>query len=109
MVGILPHERLIPQPIEVDLTVALNAGEGVVDYARLYRAVAGVLDGGAIDFLEQVGDRVLDAVFAESARIQDARIAVRKPHVSLGGPLEYAEIALRRSVASDVREHESGD
>ena len=101
-VGILPHEREVAQPIEVDLTVWVEAAEGIVDYAKLYREVASVLNAGAIDFLEQVGDRVLDGAFAVSPRVRRARVVVRKPRVPLDGPLDYAEIVMRRSRDGDT-------
>ena len=96
LVGILPHERTTPQPIEIDLRVELADGQGVVDYRALYAIVAGVLESGPIDFLEEVGDRVVRGTFEHSARIQAVRVAVRKPHVALAGPLAYAEVVVER-------------
>jgi 7,8-dihydroneopterin aldolase/epimerase/oxygenase len=98
LVGILPHERTVPQPIEVDLTVHVTAGEGVVDYRALYDATASVIDSGPIDFLEEIGDRVAARAMDHSARIRTARVAVRKPHVALPGPLAYAEVVVERRV-----------
>ncbi len=102
VVGILPHERDAAQPIEVDLTVMVTPGSGVVDYGRLYAAVAAILSSGAIDFLEQVATRVIDSAFAVSDRVQSVRVAVRKPHVTLGGPLDYAEIVMARGIDDEV-------
>lgn len=104
LVGILPHERVSPQPIEVDLHVRLGeartdatdaadvADTDVVDYRALYAIVAGVVSTGPIDYLEQVGERIARATLRHSARVRAARVAVRKPHVALGGPLDYAEV-----------------
>ena len=55
LVGILPHERDIPQPIEIDLTVTVAAGEGVIDYRELYALCANSV-AGQIDFLEGLAD-----------------------------------------------------
>jgi dihydroneopterin aldolase len=99
-VGILPHERDRAQPIEVDITVTLTAAKGVVDYAKVYDAVSGVLEDGAIDFMEQVAERVIESTFAISERIHRVRVAVRKPHVALGGPLEYAEVVVTHDVGT---------
>jgi dihydroneopterin aldolase len=96
LVGILPTERVTPQPIEVDLTVMVGDGEGVVDYRDLYAIVAGVLAGAPIDFLEQIGERVATSALGHSPRVQNVRVAVRKPHVALGGPLDYAEVVVRK-------------
>ena len=41
LIGELPHEREIPQPVEVDLTAWIGEGIGVVDYRRLYLTTEG--------------------------------------------------------------------
>lgn len=97
LVGILPHERTNPQPIEIDLRVRVADGDGVVDYRELQAIAAAVMNGGQIDFLEEIGKRVVEGAFAHSTRIRSARAAVRKPHVALGGPLDYVEVVVERS------------
>lgn len=96
LVGILPHERTMAQPIEIDLTVTVGDGESVVDYSRLYAATAAVMTVGHIEFLETIAERVAGSAFADSERITRVRVAVRKPQVTLGGPLDYAEVAIER-------------
>jgi len=96
LVGILPHERTTPQPIEIDLRVELEDGQGVVDYRALYAIVAAVLEAGPIDFLEEVGDQVARGTLAHNSRIRTARVAVRKPHVALAGPLSHVEVVVER-------------
>ena len=96
LVGILPQERDTAQPIEVDLTADVADGEGIVDYRALYAVAAGVFATGRIDYLEEVGERIATGVLAHNQRIRRARIAVRKPHVALGGPLAYAEVVIER-------------
>ena len=97
LVGILSHERTTPQPIEIDLRVDVADGEGIVDYRALYDAIAAVVNSGHIDFLEEIGDRVARAALGHSVRVRAARVAVRKPHVALPGPLAYAEVVVARS------------
>lgn len=96
LVGILPHERANAQPVEIDLIVTIGDGEAVVDYRRLYDATASVINGGHIDFLEDIAGRVASAAFEVSERVTRTRVSVRKPHVSLGGPLAYAEVRIDR-------------
>ena len=96
LVGILPHERTNAQPIEIDLTATIGAGDEVVDYRRLYEAVAAVITAGHIDFLEDIAEKIADSAFEISTRVTRTNIAVRKPHVSLGGPLAYAEVRIDR-------------
>jgi len=96
LVGVLPHERTVPQPIEIDLAVEVADGDIVIDYRGLYDLVAHVISAGPIDFLEEIGARVANRALLHNARIRRARVAVRKPHVALGGPLEYAEVVVEQ-------------
>lgn len=97
LVGILPHEREIAQPIEIDVTARVRDGEGVVDYRGMYDATASVFSAGPVDFLEEIAARVASRMFEDHERIASVRVAVRKPHVALGGPVSYAEVALERT------------
>jgi dihydroneopterin aldolase len=97
LVGILPNERVTPQPIEVDLTVSVGAGDSVLDYRDLYAIVSAIVKGEQIDFLEEIGERIADAALTRSPRVRSARVAIRKPHVALGGPLDYAEVVVTRT------------
>jgi dihydroneopterin aldolase len=97
LVGILPHERDLPQPIEIDVTAHVGEGEGIVDYRRIYEATAAVFSAGPIDFLEEIAETVATRLFSEHRRITAIHVAVRKPQVALGGPLAYAEVAVDRT------------
>lgn len=96
LVGVLPHERTVPQPIEIDLVVEVARGDAIVDYRGLYALVADVVGAGPIDFLEEIGDRIASRALLHSPRIRVARVAVRKPHVALGGPLDHAEVVVEQ-------------
>ena len=96
LVGILPHELTTPQPIEIDLSVSVSPGESVVDYRRLYDAAAKIVSSGHIGYLEDIAERVAAAAFSTSERVGRVQVAVRKPHVALGGPLAYAEVRIDR-------------
>ena len=98
-VGILPHERELAQPLEVDLTVwtVPLAGEvATVDYRELYELVRSrVEDGARLDYIEAVALAIADAARALPG-VRGARAAVRKPHVALPGPLAHAEVVVER-------------
>ena len=97
-VGVLPHEAEFAQPLEADLTVWLRppAREGdVVDYRDLYELVATVVGHGGLKYLEDAAERVAELALA-IPRVMGARIALRKPHVALPGPLAHAEVVLER-------------
>ena len=94
-VGILPHEQEIAQPLEIDLTVRLGPGAEVVDYRGLYDDTASVVNAGALHYLEEIADDIATRALARP-RVLHARVAVRKPHVGLPGPLDYAEVVVER-------------
>jgi dihydroneopterin aldolase len=98
-VGVLPHEREHPQPIEVDLTVwhqrrGAATLSSIVDYRALHDAAARVVAADH-ELLETIGDELTDLVLATHA-VSRVRVAVRKPHVALPGPLAYAEVVVDR-------------
>jgi len=95
LVGILPHEREVAQPLEVDLTVWASSSGIVIDYRGLYDVVASVVTSGQIGYLEAAGARIADAAVA-LAGVSRARVALRKPNVALPGPLAHAEVVVIR-------------
>ena len=101
-IGVLAHEAEIAQSIEVDLTVWVpreekaHGAEGVVDYRLLYGAVADVVDTGHMRYLEDFVERVAEKVL-EIREVTRVKVRVRKPHVSLPGPLDCAEVSLDRA------------
>ena len=103
LVGVLPHEQVHPQPIEIDVTVWRAArpeddaggesSEDVVDYRELYDVVAARVTGAPLRFLEDVARTLVGDLLARPL-VRRARVAVRKPHVPLPGPLAYAEVVV---------------
>ena len=96
----LPHEREFAQPIEVDLTVWLSASstardgaDAVIDYRELYDVVVGVVENGERRYLEDLAGTIAGDVL-QRQRVDRVRAAVRKPHVSLPGPLRHAEVVV---------------
>lgn len=98
-VGILPHERELPQPLEADITVwrvPTVAGEDVLDYRRLHALVADHVAGGEVRYLETAAHAIAEAALAERG-VERVRIVLRKPGVALPGPLDAAEVAVERT------------
>jgi dihydroneopterin aldolase len=94
LIGVLPHEREHPQPIEIDLTAWVIPAAGVVDYRRLYAGVRKAM-GSELFYLEELADSIAASILAEQG-VQRVRVAVRKPHAAIGGPLHFAEVAVVR-------------
>jgi FolB domain-containing protein len=100
LVGVLPHEQELPQPLEMDVTVwfadsAIGGAQTSLDYRDLYDAVAGSVAAAPIGYLEELVDRAVDATLALTS-VARVRVAARKPHVAMPGPLAYAEVAIER-------------
>jgi len=95
LVGVYPHEAEFPQPIEVDLSVDIEESKEIVDYSKLYDLVAAIFQSGHIGYLEEIAERIAAVVLGTSG-VQTARVSVRKPHVALAGPLDYAELSIVR-------------
>lgn len=96
IVGILPHERELPQPLEVDVTAWVPPGPGAsLDYRELY-AIAAEQAGAGHRYLEEMAGAIADAVLALPP-VARVAVAVRKPHVSLPGPLDHAEVRVERA------------
>lgn len=95
-IGILSHERVHPQPLEIDVAVTRPDDAALLDYRALYEMTANVVAAEPLDYLEEVATTIADrAVVLPDVR--HARVAVRKPHVMLDGPLSYAEIVVERT------------
>jgi dihydroneopterin aldolase len=67
----------------------------VIDYRELYSLCASSV-AGQTSFLEGLATRVAKSALDLSPRVRVARVAVRKPHVALPGPLAYAEVVVER-------------
>jgi dihydroneopterin aldolase len=95
LIGVLPHEREHPQPLEIDVTAWVRRGSDVVDYRRLYGRVRDAAESPALFYLEELADSIAARVLEEEA-VQKVRIALRKPHAAVGGPLEFAQVTIVR-------------
>ena len=101
-VGILPHEGEVAQPLEVDLTVwtrPVPDGQLAVDYRDLHALTAAIVSAPPLLYLETIAQRIVAAALAQPAVI-GARVAVRKPHVALAGPLDHAEVVVQDGVVA---------
>lgn len=96
-VGILPHEQELAQPLEIDVTARHRASRSAaLDYRGLYDVVRLHVEHGPLTYLEPLAEAIAREVLA----IDDVvwcHVAIRKPHVALGGPLAHAQVAVERT------------
>ena len=103
LVGLLPHEESIPQPLEIDLTVQLSlkrVGEtdsprALLDYRTLYQRVADTVGTSHHRLLEALCEQIAAKVL-QLENVSRVRVAARKPHAPIPGPLESVEVVLER-------------
>ena len=103
LVGVLPHERELPQLIEIDISVKCVGKNSLsersktagIDYRDLHDIAREVTSAGHVDLLEQIAESITQRVL-KIAGVYSSRVAVRKPHAALPGRLDFAEIVLER-------------
>ena len=80
-VGVLAHERELPQPIELDV----SAWFAPPSFAAMSQE--------PIDYIESIAAEVAQRALALGA-VARVRVTVRKPHVALGSALDGAEVTV---------------
>lgn len=104
LVGLLPHEASIPQPLELDVTVQLSlrrVGEtdsphALLDYRTLYKVVAETVGTSPHRLLEGLCERIATEALALEG-VERVRVAARKPHAPIAGPLDSVEVVIERA------------
>jgi dihydroneopterin aldolase len=104
--GVLPDEKVTPQPFEVDVVLQLDLSEPAatddlrrtVDYANLFDLVRAVVEGPSFDLIEALAGAISSAVLAatDPERVSSVEVRVRKPEAPIEGDFETVEVALVR-------------
>lgn len=108
-VGLLPHEQQIPQPLELDLTVwrslrqvgESDSARNLLDYRDLYRLVADTVGTSSHRLLEALCEQIAERAL-QLDEVSRVRVAARKPHAPIDGPLDYVEVVLERGAGADA-------
>jgi dihydroneopterin aldolase len=104
--GVLPEEKVKPQPFEVDLVLHLDLAEAAatddlgktVDYANLFDLVRAIVEGRSFDLIEALAGAIAAAVLAATGqeRVSSVEVRVRKPKAPIDGDFDTVEVALVR-------------
>ena len=104
--GVLAHEKVEPQPFEVDVILhadlsrpaETDALEDTVDYGALQELVGAIVTGPSFDLIEALAGAIARAVLAatDPAIVDGVEVRVRKPQAPLDGELDTVEAALVR-------------
>lgn len=96
-VGVLAHERELPQPLEIDLVVRYDAAQAaVLDYRVLYATIRDGVQSDELTYLEALAERLAARVLAVDG-VRWTRVAIRKPHAPVGGPLDHVQVSVERN------------
>lgn len=104
LVGLLPHEEKFPQPLELDVSVYLSlkrvgdtdSPRMLLDYRTLYKLVADTVGTSHHKLLEALCEQIAQAALAIEG-VSRVRVAARKPHAPVPGPLDAVEVVIERS------------
>lgn len=105
IVGVLPHERTTPQPLEIDLDIETDlapAGESddlrdTVDYGAIVAIVEDVTMASQPLLLERLAELLASAVLEHEPRVAAVTIAVRKLEPPVPQRLESSGVRIRRA------------
>jgi 7,8-dihydroneopterin aldolase/epimerase/oxygenase len=98
------EERLTAQPFEVDVELRLDlrpAGlnddlSKTVDYGPVFDRARDIVENRTFHLLEALAETIATEVLEAYPPVDEVRVRVRKPKVTLSGPLDYAGVEIRR-------------
>ena len=107
IVGVLPHERVQPQPLDVDLDLSLDLSTAgvsddladTVDYGAVCAAAEAVVASSSFALLEALAERMADTLLAGDARIAAVTVSVRKMRPPVAQHLATSGVRITRSRA----------
>ena len=102
--GVLPHEREVPQPFEVDVEMGLDlraAGESddlddTVNYAKVYDVVSTVLTVTRKYLIEALAEEIADDLLRDFDALRWVRVTVHKPAAPIDGIFSDVGVTILR-------------
>ena len=102
--GVLPHEREVPQPFEVDVEMGLDlraAGESddlddTVNYAKVYDVVSTVLTVTRKYLIEAIAEEIADDLLRDFDSLRWVRVTVYKPSAPIDGIFSDVGVTILR-------------
>ena len=102
--GVLPHEREVPQPFEVDVEMGLDlraAGESddlddPVNYATVYDVVSTVLTVTRKYLIEALAEEIADDLLRDFDSLRWVRVTVHKPAAPIDGIFSDVGVTILR-------------
>ena len=104
--GVLPAEKVEPQPFEVDVVLHADLAAAArsddlrdtADYAALFELVRGIVEGESRDLIEALAGSIAEAVLGatDPRLVAGVEVRVRKPNAPIDGAFRTVEAAVVR-------------
>jgi dihydroneopterin aldolase len=95
---IVGNRFLVDLEMDTDLSLPAasdNLGDAV-NYQKAYQIIKDEMHRTKSNLLENIGKRILDALYAEMSGIRKATIRIRKLNPPMGGPIKSVGIKMSR-------------
>lgn len=95
---IVGNRFLVDLELKTNLEVPARSDQlrDAVNYQRAYQIIKNEMRRTKSNLLENIGKRILDALFAEMDGIRKATIRIRKLNPPMGGPIKSVGIKMSR-------------
>lgn len=96
---IVGNRFLVDLEMETDLSVPSRSDklEDAVNYQQAYLIIKKEMRRKKSNLLENIGKRILDALYDQMTGIEKATLRIRKMHPPMGGPVRSVGITMSRS------------
>ena len=106
IIGCLPHERELPQPLELDLVLECALADcgrsdelgDTVNYGAVADQVVKLVQASRDQMLERLAHRVAEHLLG-FARVSAVKVRIRKPHAPIPQLLDHVAVTIRRTAA----------
>jgi len=95
---IVGNRFLVDLDIETDMAAAAKSDhlDDALNYQIAYRLVKNEMKRHKSNLLENIGKRILDALYEEFDTIDKASIKIRKMNPPMGGPMKCVSVTMSR-------------
>jgi len=102
--GVHDHEKVTAQRFEVDVELFLDLQPAgleddlarTLDYGKVYETVRAIVESTTFNLIEALAEAIAHELLNDFPALDEVEIRVRKPEVTLGGPLGFAGVQIRR-------------
>jgi dihydroneopterin aldolase len=97
---IVGNRFLVDLEMEANLTAPADSDclDDAVNYQQAYQIIKNEMRRTKSNLLENIGKRILDALFTEMEGIEKATIRVRKLNPAMGGPIKSVGVTMSREL-----------